>query len=216
MKPNLSWCAAGLVVWLGVVSSPALTAEPQIRVLALFPGKAMLSVDGRRHLLAQGERSPEGVELLEADPKRAVVRYAGQESTLVPGGVVSATYARPAHREVRVVRNNRGAYAVAGRINGHSVQFLVDTGASDVAMGAAEARRLGIPFELYGTPIRVRTASGYRIKLDSVQVGDIELRNVEGTVLTEGGPPDTLLGMSFLNRLQFESRGNIMVLRQKF
>jgi aspartyl protease family protein len=209
-----------IAVAVALTVGSAAAEGPQIRVLALFPGKAMLSIDGKRRLLGAGESSPEGVELVAADPQRAVIRYAGEERALQPGGAVSATYARPEHREVKVVRNSRGAYEVAGRINGQTVQFLVDTGASIVALGEQQARRLGIAFELYGEPMQVRTASGmsraYRVNLDRVQVGDIELRNVEGSVIMDGGPPAALLGMSFLNRLQFENQGNLMVLRQKF
>lgn len=194
--------------------------SPQVRVLALFPGKAMLWIDGKQRLLSNNQRSPEGVQLLDASAERAIVLMAGEKRTLRLGGVVSSRYRRPAYREVRVIRNGRGSYAIKGRINGRSVNFLVDTGASNVALGEDEARQLGIPFELYGDPIRVYTASGvsegYRITFDSVQVGEIKLRNVEGNVVMGNGPNKALLGMSFLNRLQFENQNNVMVLRQKF
>lgn len=205
---------------LAIGPGAASAGSPVVRVLALFPGKAMLSIDGTNHLLSNNQRSPEGVQLLDASAERAIVLIEGERLTLRPGGVVSSRYSRPEFREVRVIRNRRGAYATTGRINGRTVSFLVDTGASDVALGEDEARRLGIPFELYGDPIRVNTASGvsdaYRLVLDSVQVGDIKLRNVEGAVVMGDGPGKVLLGMSFLNRLQFENQNNVMVLRQKF
>ena len=209
-----------LVLALGICMGVAWAGSPVVRVLALFPGKAMLSIDGKNRLLSNHQRSPEGVQLLDASAERAIVQIQGEKRTLRPGGAVSSRYSRPTHREVRVIRNRRGAYAIEGRINGRTVHFLVDTGASGVALGEDEARRLGIPFELYGDPIRVNTASGvsdaYSILLDSVQVGDIKLRNVEGAVVMGDGPGKALLGMSFLNRLQFENQGNVMVLRQKF
>ncbi len=193
---------------------------PVIRVLALFPGKAMLSIDGTNRLLHDGQQSPEGVALVAADAREAIVSYAGERRALQPGGAVSSSYVKPPRKELRVVRNNRGAYAVSGRINRRAVEFLVDTGASSVAMSEREARSLGIPFELEGEPIRVATASGviegYRVMLDTVEVGHIRVRNVEGNVVMGPGPDRVLLGMSFLNRLEFENRGNLMLLRPKY
>lgn len=207
------------VAWLLATGSAAGDA-PVIRVLALFPGKAMLSIGGANRLLEAGERAPEGVELVSANAREAQVRVDGQLLTLRPGGAVSANYQAPQSRELRVVRNNQGAYAAPGRINGGAVEFLIDTGASSVAMSEAEARRIGIPFELTGQRIGVATANGlveaYRVVLDTVEVGDIRLRNVEGNVVLGSGPDRVLLGMSFLNRLDFENRGNLMLLRQKF
>lgn len=220
-KRMLRSCGAVLLS-LGVVlgAGSARADEPVIRVLALFPGKAMLSIDGQRRLLSQGQTSPEGVELVSADTDRALVRVGGEQLSLEPGGVVSAAYAKPAHRETRVTRDASGAYLVGGMVNGRAVNFLVDTGASSVVLGEAEARRLGIPFERDGTPIRVLTASGlaegFRIRFDRVRVGEIELRGVEGSVVLGDGPSRALLGMSFLNRLQLENRGNVLVMRYKF
>lgn len=210
-----------IIAWLlGIIPGAACADSPKVRVLALFPGKAMLAIDGKNRLLSNHQSSPEGVQLLDASAERAIVLIAGEKLTLRPGGAVSSSYSRPTFREVRVIRNRRGSYAIKGRINGRSVHFLVDTGASNVALGEDEARLLGIPFELHGEPIRVFTASGvsegFRITFDSVQVGDIKLRNVEGNVVMGKGPRKALLGMSFLNRLQFENQNNVMVLRQKF
>jgi len=207
------------LAWL--LATTAVAGDPPvIRVLALFPGKAMLSIDGANHLLEAGERTPQGVELVSANAREAQVRVQGEVLTLRPGGAVSATYVTPKARELRVVRNNHGAYAVSGRINGGAVEFLIDTGASSVAMSEAEARKIGIPFELTGQRIGVATANGlveaYRVVLETVEIGDIRLRNVEGNVVLGSGPDRVLLGMSFLNRLEFENRGNLMLLRQKF
>jgi len=137
--------------------------------------------------------------------------------TLRPGGVVSATFEQSRKREVRILRDNSGAYLTSGMINGRTVTLLVDTGASSVALNEAVARRLGIDYIRDGTLINVRTASGivdgYVVNLDRVRLGEIELRNVTGNVVMGDGPPHVLLGMSFLNRLQLENRGNVLVLR---
>ncbi len=206
-----------VVVFLAVCGPLTWAAEPVVRVLALFPGKAMLSIDGQRRVLAKGERSPEGIELLDADTERAIVRLAGERLTLTPGGVVNARFAQPSKREVRILRDGNGAYLSSGMINGRAVELLVDTGASSVALNETVARRVGIDYLRDGTPISLQTASGvvegYVVQLDRVRLGEIELRNVVGNVVMGEGPPRVLLGMSFLNRLQLENRGNILVLR---
>ena len=98
----------------------------------------------------------------------------------------------------------------------------MDTGATAVALHAAEARRLGIPYQLEGTRMRVHTANGtafaYRITLDRVQVGDISLQQVEGVVIDNDGGSmgKTLLGMSFLNRVRMEDQGAVLWLHKKF
>lgn len=205
------------IILLSLVASQAFTAEPIVRVLALFPGKAMLSIDGTRRVLARGERSAEGIELLDADTDRAVVRIGDKRLTLRPGGVVSARFEKPQKREVRILRNGSGAYLASGLINGRAVNLLVDTGASSVALNETVARRLGIDYMRDGRLINVQTASGvvdgYIVNLDRVRLGEIELRNVTGNVVMGDGPPKVLLGMSFLNRLQLENQGNVLVLR---
>lgn len=202
-------------------SGPALPAEPVIRVLALFPGKAMLSVDGQQRLLARGQTSPEGVELLDADTERALLRIGGERLEVRPGGVVGGSYAPIERREVQVPRDARGAYLVSGLVNGRTVDFIVDTGASHVVLGEPDARRLGLDFERTGTATQVATAAGvvqaYLVRFDRVRVGEVELRNVEGSVLPgTAGPPYALLGMSFLGRLDLENRGNTLIMRHKF
>ena len=96
--------------------------------------------------------------------------------------------------------------------------MLVDTGASMVALPASDALRLGINYKI-GQRITVNTANGvaaaYRIKLDSVKVGDIELRQIDA-VIHETGLPYALLGMSFLNRTDMRRDGEQMTLTRRF
>lgn len=200
------------------LSGVALAVE-QVRVLALFPDKAMLSIDGKRRIVKAGESSPEGVRLLSANPREAVVIWDGEERVLKPGGAVNANYAKPARREVRIVRDNSGSYTTSGAINGRAVDFLIDTGASGVAMSASQARALNIPYELTGTQVNVGTAGGvsrgYQVVLDRVRIGAVELRQVEGVVIEATSNHRILLGMSFLRRLEMTQKDNVMVLRQR-
>jgi len=110
-------------------------------------------------------------------------------------------------------------YLTPGSINGFSVDFLVDTGASAIALNAPTAKRLGIDY-VKGEVIGVKTASriekAYRIMLDQVQVGQIKLHNVSAMVLDGPEPARALLEMSFLGQLDMERSGERMDLKQKF
>lgn len=208
----------GVLLCAILFALPAMAAD-RVSVLALFADKAMLDINGRSRMLASGEVSPEGVRLVSANPREAVIEIGGQQRRLKPGGAVQSSYAQRSVREVRISRDNQGAYTAHGSINGRAVLFLVDTGASNVAMGAAVARRLGIPYRLEGRPARIQTASGtvggYQIDLDRVQLGELVLRHVEGVVIEADAPPQVLLGMSFLKRLDMSHRSNVMVLRSR-
>ena len=218
MKNSVGWLVIACCMVL-LWSVPAWSVD-RVRVLALFPDKAMLSIDGRNHLLRKGQKSPEGVELVAADPHKAVVLVDGEEREITLGSTVSANYQAPSKREVRIMRNNRGSYMTPGAINGRAVDFLVDTGASSVALSEVEAQRLGIQYQLTGQPMQVSTASGvaaaHRVMLNRVRVGEIEFRKVEAVIIEGDSPRNALLGMSFLNRVHIENQGNVMVLRKTF
>lgn len=117
--------------------------------------------------------------------------------------------------EVVLTRNRDGHYVTSGRINGEPVTFMVDTGASDVAIPAAKAARLGLtrgPRQVY------RTANGavvgYVTTLERVSIGPLRLRQVRGSINTGMAPgDDVLLGMSFLRRVEMLQRGGQLRLR---
>jgi len=106
-----------------------------------------------------------------------------------------------------------------GSINGGSVRFLVDTGATLVTLPASEARRLGIDY-LRGRRGQMQTANGvaavYRVTLDSVRIGDIEVNGVDAVVSEGGAMSMSLLGMSFLNRMEMRRDGQNMTLTKRF
>ncbi|MGD8629291.1 MAG: TIGR02281 family clan AA aspartic protease [Gammaproteobacteria bacterium] len=195
-------------------------ATPDVRVVGLFSGRAVLLIDGRQHVLRAGQNGPEGVRLLAADSESALLEIDGREIEARLDGRVTARKRTAEVQEVQVWRNSAGMYTTVGSINGLTVSFLVDTGASKVALNADEARRLGIDFRVSGTPTTVGTASGvaraWAVTLDSVKVGSLELRNVEAVVLEGGAPQHTLLGMTYLGRLEIDNDGRLMTLRKKY
>ena len=198
----------------------SVRAAPDVRVVGLFNNQAVLQINGRQHVLKAGQTSPEGVKLLEADSESAVLQIEGKRVEARLDGRISAPVRSTAAREVQVWRNTSGMYTTVGSINGMPVSFLVDTGATQVAMNAGQARRLGIDYRVTGSPAEVTTASGveraWMVSLDSVKVGELEVRNVQAVVLDGAQPQTTLLGMSYLGRMKITNDGRLMTLQKKY
>ncbi len=205
---------------LALLWSCTLLAVEQIYVEALFSGQAMVKVDGKRRLLKLNKPSPEGLLLISASSSEAVIEYEGERQTYPLGSRVSTNFSKPKQVSAKIWRDQGGSYRTVGTINGRTVNFLVDTGASAVAMYRSDAKRLGIQYRLEGAPMYVNTANGtapaYEITLDRVQVGDILLRQVRGFVIESSGSGHILLGMSFLNRVTMENQGSVLMLHRKF
>jgi len=117
--------------------------------------------------------------------------------------------------EVVLKRNRAGHYLATGSINGESVVFLVDTGATTVSLPADLADRLGL---VRGVPLRTQTAGGvietYATALDTVRVGGIQLTDVPASINPRAHGDEVLLGMAFLKGLEFEQRGDELSIRQ--
>ncbi|RZJ52959.1 MAG: TIGR02281 family clan AA aspartic protease [Acidovorax sp.] len=113
--------------------------------------------------------------------------------------------------------DSRGHFVNSGTINGRVMQYMVDTGASSVAIGRADADRMGLNY-LNGQPVRMNTANGvtqgWRIKLDSLRLGDVEVFGIEA-VITPQPMPYVLLGNSLLNEFQMTRINNEMVLEKR-
>lgn len=196
-------------------------AVEKIIVNGLFQDKAVVSIDGKRRVLKKNEPSPEGVTLIEADSKKAIIEIDGERQTYTLGTQIGGSYEKPEEgKKLIIVPGPGDMYRISGSINGFATKFVVDTGASLVTMNSSVAKRVGIDYKLTGTESVVYTASGknkmYIVKLDRVRVGDIELRDVQGAVLDGDYPVEALLGMSFLGRLDMKREGRIMELQKKY
>ena len=213
---RLELFAASLLLAL----SPLLQAETQVQVVGLFPGAAVLLVDGQRKLVRNGQTGPGGVKVISADSKGAVLEVDGVQRDYA----LSREYnqiggAGPQKAQLSISRGAGNHYWIAGSIGGFPVQFLVDTGATSVAMNENQARRLGIDYRAQGRPMVASTAGGniraWRIKLDSVKVGGLEVLGVEGAVLEGDAPTEVLLGMSFLSRVRWREENGVLQLESK-
>lgn len=215
---NRARCVIALALLLAV---PQVGAVERVALQALFKDKAILVIDGTRRVLAAGESSPEGVKLLETDTRKetAEIEVAGQRQTLSLG-VVLGSFARKAGGSVTLYAEPDGHFHADGTINGRPVRFLVDTGATTIALSGAEASRLGIDYRNRGQAGYANTASGvvrmYAVKLDTVQLGEIILYNVDAGVVEGPFPREALLGMSFLDRVDMKRDGQRLELTQRY
>ena len=215
---TISWLLVALLVCIYPAAGWAIK---DIHVVALFKDRVMVMIDGKQRLLRSGDSSPEGVRLVSADSVGAVFEYQGRTlERRLDGRVHAAAESRQGRDDVLIFRDMRGMFKTVGSINGLPVGFLVDTGASSVAMNSTQARRLGIDFRVQGEPTYVTTASdvtrAYQLKLDVVKVGAIQLRNVTAVVLDGAQPAEVLLGMSFLGRVAMINESDKLILRRKF
>ncbi len=207
-------------MWL-LLPVGAVGAAERVTLHALFKDKAIVLVDGTRRVVKAGETTPEGVKLLGTDTaaETAEVEFNGRREQLRLG-TVTAAFTSAARGSVTLYAEPSGHYHADGLINGVAVRFLVDTGATTIAMNSADAQRIGIDYRRMGRPSLASTAGGvvqtYSVKLATVQVGDITLHGVEGAVVEGRFPSEVLLGMSFLGRLDLRRDGERLQLEQRF
>ena len=204
------------VAALTLLARPGLAAD--VTLVGTIGHKAIVVIDGGApRTLAPGQRTAEGVVLVEVGKDQASFDIDGKRRTLRMGRAYAAPGA--AKQSVTLKADARGHFVTTALINGGSVRVLVDTGATLVSLPAAEARRLGIDYRR-GQPTRVQTANGvtaaYRVKLDTVRVGDIALNNIDAVVGENDAMGVTLLGMSFLNRMEMKRDGQSMTLTKRF
>ncbi|MBQ74311.1 MAG: TIGR02281 family clan AA aspartic protease [Gammaproteobacteria bacterium] len=202
-----------------LLSSPVFAEQLDIEVVGLFSNAALLRIDGRQMLLRTGEKSPEGVTLIDANSREAIIEYQNEHSTLFRSNRIASEFKKPEVVSVSVQMNERGQYITMGSINGRPVSFLIDTGANIVAMNSEMAKSLGIDLS-GGKEAASNTAGGVirsrEITLESVQVGEIIVTNVRIAVLEGKFPTEVLLGMSFLKSVKMQENAGLMVLTSQF
>lgn len=189
-----------------------------ISVVGLFPGKAVLVIDNAPpKTYSVGTTIAEGIKLSAVSSSSATLDVKGKRQTIAIGEHFNRGSAS-GPTKVTLQADGAGHFMTNGQINGGTVRMLVDTGATMISMPASDAIRLGIDYRK-GQPGMVNTANGqapvYRVKLNTVKVGDIELNQVDALV-QESGLPIILLGMSFLNRTDMRREGEQMTLSKRY
>ncbi len=195
---------------------PAWAAD--VGVVGLFPGKAVLVVDGGAPRTVAVGATVGGVRLVAVDQDSATVEFGGKRQRLAIGQHAHAGGDGGGGQTTSLTADSRGHFITTGTVNGATIRFLVDTGATGVALGASDARRANINVS-NGRPVMVQTANGvtqaWLVTLDSVRVGDVTVNGVEGMV-HQHDLPMALLGMSFLNRMEMKRDGQTMTLRKRY
>lgn len=179
---------------------------------------AVLALDGRDPKTVKVGQKWSGITVISVERSEATVEIDGKRRVLRMGQHYHAAATTADRQSVTLAADPRGHFITEGAINGNPVRFLVDTGATMVALPASDAVRLGIDYRK-GQRGFTSTAGGtvptYRVRFDSVRLGEIEIAGVDGMVL-EHGLTIALLGMSFLNRVEMKRDGHTMVLTRRF
>jgi aspartyl protease family protein len=191
-----------------------------VALSGVLGSKALLVVNGGApKALAAGEMHL-GVKLVSVNGEQATIDIKGQRSTMRVGdSPVSIGTQRDTSSSNKIVLPlaSGGHFFAQGLVNGKPIQFMVDTGATTVALGTEDAKRMGIDYQK-GRPVRMGTANGvaqgWLVKLNSVKIGDVEVYEVEAIV----GPnmPYALLGNSFLSRFSMNRTSDQMVLERRY
>lgn len=208
------------VLWFcGLLLAAPAALATDLTLTGVFGDKAaIIAVDGGEPRTIRVGQRIGNVTLVSIDRDRATVEVDGKRRVLLRGQTYS-TAANPGSRQSAVLAAGPGGHFVAeGQVNGGAVRFLVDTGATAIALPAADAKRLGIDYQK-GRRGTTQTAAGpaaiYIVRLDTVRVGGIELQAVDAYVL-EQGLNVALLGMTFLNRVEMQRDGATMTLTRRF
>jgi aspartyl protease family protein len=190
-----------------------------VEIVGLFKDRAVIRAGGSEQLIKVGDTTSTGVTLLSANAQEAVVRWRGEEHTLGLSKQVAGRYAEAQVSEVSIPADDLGQYRIRGAINNHYVDFLIDTGASVVAMSSVQADSLGIDYRR-GQKGSVQTAQGnaesYFMALEKITVAGITAHNVQAAIITGRFPVDILLGMSFLKQVSIREQSGVMTLVQNF
>ncbi len=204
------------LVWLG-----SAQADTQVNVVGLFNGKALLTINGGAPQTLSVGQTKSGVKLVSADSQQATLMIEGKTKVLGMGqGVSTGGSAESApNQPVNLYADSAGHFFGNLSVNGANLKYVVDTGATSVALNSADAKRANINY-LNGEKSVASTASGkvvaYRVKINTLRIGSIVLNNVDAAVIEGGFPEVVLLGMTALNRLEMKRDSTVMTLTKKY
>ncbi|MDP2264637.1 MAG: TIGR02281 family clan AA aspartic protease [Hydrogenophaga sp.] len=208
-----------LAAFLGL--APLVALAQSVALTGVSGSKALVVIDGAAPRFLSAGQSHQGVKLLSTQGESAVLEIDGQRQSLQVGDAPVSVGRSAGHggsRRIVLTADSQGHFMPAGQINGRSVQFMVDTGATLIVMSEADARRIRLPFE-QGQKVRVSTANGpamgYQVRLDSVKLGDALVYEVPAIVLPQA-MPYVLLGNSFLTRFQMQRTNDQLTLDKRY
>ena len=206
-------------IWLSslftlLATSPLAAIEiGDITYQGMFGGKAKVKIDGRLKRAPLGQQIVPGVKVIAVEGDRAIIEINQQRYRYRRG----SNQPESLQKQLTLNRNRAGMFMTNGLVNGKQVSFLVDTGATLVAMSSRQARKLGVKYN-HGRSGKVATASGtvkaYPVTLKSVQIGYIMVEKVAAVIIKGNSPTVPLLGNSFLSQVKIVQENQQMVLSQ--
>ncbi|KAF1069119.1 retropepsin-like aspartic protease [Variovorax sp.] len=214
-----AFAVAALV--LAAVAAPSAQAADSVMLTGTIGSRAILIVNGSAPKTVAVGESFQGVKLVSLQSEQAVVESEGKRVTLRMDTPVSIGGSGPSGgsgNRIVLPADSRGHFMTQGLINDRPVTFMLDTGATTVAMSVADAQRIGLDYSK-GRPVQVNTANGvapgYLLRLRSVRVGDVEVYDLEAIVSPQS-MPFVLLGNSFINRFSMRRDADQMVLEKRY
>lgn len=219
LRRTAAWLLLGPLLAGGALAQPA--AGPSVALTGMLGRRALLLVDGGAPVSVAAGETHRGVTVISTQGDEAVLEIGGRRHTLrvgaAPTNVGNTTPAGSGQRIVLTAVSG-GHFVAQGSIHSRPVVFMVDTGATFVAMGVPDAQRIGLDYQR-GQPVRLNTANGqvagWRIQLGSVRIGDVEVFGIDA-VVTQAAMPYVLLGNSFLSRFQMRRDNEQMVLERRY
>ena len=197
---------------------PAAVTAQDIGLAGIMGGKALLMIDGSEPEAVAVGQSLAGVKVISVQGDQAVIEVGGKKRPLRVGQHAIGTASADGSGKIVMTADNQGHFYTTGTVNGVSVRFLVDTGATMISLGKSDARRIGLDFNR-GQKGLTETANGQgvvsKVQLDTVRIGDVTLHNVDA-LIHQTDMPMALLGMSFLNRMEMQRDGSTMTLKKRF
>ncbi|MGZ5132422.1 MAG: retropepsin-like aspartic protease family protein [Caldimonas sp.] len=198
----------------------ALAASAQtVSMAGSLGSRALLVIDGKPRQVGVGS-TVDGVRLVSVTGNDAIVEVQGKRVALQLGGSpanLGGAASEGTGDRIVLTSESGGHFLTSGTINGRTTRFVVDTGATNVTIGQAEADRLGIDYK-NGQRGFTSTANGavpaYKVSLSAVRIGDVQVYNVEATVLP-APMPFVLLGNSYLDRFQMRRENDRLTLEKK-
>ena len=211
------------IIWLAIIllNSYSVMAEvSNIQVVGLFNGMAIVKFNQQQTILKVGKTDPSGMTLVSATANEAVINIHGQQYHYQLSGEVGEVQAHSVgSKKTHSIWRVDGRYTTQGSINQKSVTFIVDTGATTIALNSYTAKRLALAYQ-EGRRVPVTTASGeemgYVVQLAEIKIGDIMVRNIDAIVLEGAYPREPLLGMTFLEKVKISQHDGRMDLEPMF
>ncbi|WP_047553332.1 retropepsin-like aspartic protease family protein [Methylotenera sp. G11] len=209
-----------VLIMAALLLSGNVSAETQVNIVGLFSNMAVVMVNGGKPKTLSAGQSIDGVKLLAADSQSATLLIEGKTKRLGMGQALSmGDSSASGSPSVTLYADAQGHFLSECKINGAPLRFLLDTGATTVALNSGDAKFAKIDYKR-GEPVQVSTANGvvtaYRVTISNLQIGGITLNQVQGSVLEGGSPSVVLLGMSALNRLDMKRQDIMMTLTKKY